>query len=455
LLTHHLVDVYDVTPEEAARLLQHELILPVLEGLDEMDALRSDGTPDPDAPRARAALKALNNYTQGRDPGPLVLTCRTSHYDALPRSARLSDAARVTIDPVDTAQAVGYLRDRTGDLSRWRPLVDHLRTHPTGPLAEALSTPWRLCLTATVYRDSGDPAELLHRLPVDDLDRHLLARYIPAVTEFPGTPARYVPDKVHVWLHQLARHLDDDSASRHAGDLVLHHLWPLAGPGRVRRVDGLLSGATVLLALPLAWATPRPLLNAALVGGSAVVFGLRAVRAPAPPRRLAGFHAGWRTLLVALVAGVMAAGFTPVTAGALAAVTAGCVFGLAAWVVAGVGAGGPTLGSSPRSIVRDDMVVGLFTGLAPGVVVGSSVGIGAGPAVGLVIGSTLALAVFTTADSARRYGVFLLCARGRLPFDLAGFLDWAVTAGLLRYSGPAYQFRHRELQQWSASHPLP
>lgn len=28
------------------------------------------------------------------------------------------------------------------------------------------------------------------------------------------------------------------------------------------------------------------------------------------------------------------------------------------------------------------------------------------------------------------------------------FLEWAYDAGLLRVSGPAYQFRHRELQLW-------
>ncbi|MEU9625020.1 MULTISPECIES: hypothetical protein [unclassified Streptomyces] len=55
--------------------------------------------------------------------------------------------------------------------------------------------------------------------------------------------------------------------------------------------------------------------------------------------------------------------------------------------------------------------------------------------------------------AARRYGVFLLCSRGKLPFRLGVFLDWAVTAGLLRYNGPGYQFRHRELQQWLTQHP--
>ncbi len=55
----------------------------------------------------------------------------------------------------------------------------------------------------------------------------------------------------------------------------------------------------------------------------------------------------------------------------------------------------------------------------------------------------------------RRYLVFLLCTRGRLPWRLGAFLNWGYDAGLLRVSGVAYQFRHRELQDWLTTHPTP
>jgi hypothetical protein len=51
--------------------------------------------------------------------------------------------------------------------------------------------------------------------------------------------------------------------------------------------------------------------------------------------------------------------------------------------------------------------------------------------------------------------MFLICARGKIPLRLACFLNWACAVGLMRYSGPAYQFRHRELQLWLATHPDP
>jgi hypothetical protein len=72
---------------------------------------------------------------------------------------------------------------------------------------------------------------------------------------------------------------------------------------------------------------------------------------------------------------------------------------------------------------------------------------------GLAFGLIVGLAYY--AGAWRRYAVFLLCSRCRLPFRLGLFLEWAVTAGLMRYSGPAYKYRHRELQHWLRQHPQP
>lgn len=71
-------------------------------------------------------------------------------------------------------------------------------------------------------------------------------------------------------------------------------------------------------------------------------------------------------------------------------------------------------------------------------------------AVGLAVG--LAVMLIRTAPL-RRYVAFLVCTRGKLPWRLGPLLDWCCAAGLMRQSGTAYQFRHRELQQWLRSHP--
>lgn len=220
----------------AAELVRHHRVLPVLDGLDEMDPTPPDGMPSAGAARALAALRALNAYQEGRSPGPLILTCRTTHYDALASRTRLLDAARIDIDPVPAQDARTYLLQRANDPTRWQLVLEALGEDPSGPLAATLSTPWRLCLAATVYARDGDPADLLRHSTPDELDEHLLARSIPAATAL--YPGRYDAARTHRWLARLAAHLDAPSpgpglnspaGSRPGTDLVLHQLWPLAG----------------------------------------------------------------------------------------------------------------------------------------------------------------------------------------------------------------------------------
>ncbi|MCC3776136.1 hypothetical protein [Streptomyces sp. UNOB3_S3] len=168
---------------------------------NELDPLREDGTPDPGAPRARSVLAALNTYrgVEGGRLGPVVLTCRTDHYEAFAvhpgvDGGQLLDAARVEADPVPAADARAYLKDRTVGSDRLRGLLEALEREPDGTLARLLSTPWRLCLVATVYHTSGDPSELLDHPTSEGLDAHLLARFVPASA--PPHP-EYTPEQVH------------------------------------------------------------------------------------------------------------------------------------------------------------------------------------------------------------------------------------------------------------------
>ncbi|WP_395576901.1 NACHT domain-containing protein [Streptomyces sp. BK79] len=501
LLVQRLVDAYDWPRDRAASLVDQGMVLPVLDGLDEMDPVRDDGTPDPQPPRALAALEALNAYQEGLDAGPLVLTCRTQHYDSLAPALQLIDAARIAIAPVNTQQAITYLRDRALDPPRWQPLLDYLQAHPTGPLAATLSTPWRLCLTATVYHRTGNPAELLDHPTTHALDQDLLARYIPAATETAtantSNPRHYTPDQVHRWLHHLTHHLDGTTTRNPATDLTLHRLWPLAGRTRVRITDALLTALTVLL-LPLAVLFPltgyidfssRLQVIMILAAGA---FALRA----AEPRRLPSIrkdnHEGTR--LRGLLRGLtrwltrwltrgLGFGFALATVtglwvaldarldgqldGGLAegldvGLSHGSIFGVLGWLGYGVMdalrsslSREPTPAANPGKIVRDDMVHGLVVGLVAVPWVWGGFWLPIAFPVSFALGLTLAFALTVGLGATRRYGVFLLCSRGRLPFRLARFMDWAVPAGLLRYSGAAYQFRHRELQQWLAQHPPP
>lgn len=119
---------YQISGSAAERLIREHWVLPVLDGLDEMD------TPEPGAfglvrPRAAAAVRALNAGTGRR---PVVLVCRRGEYLQLARSASgeaedpvLQDARQIVLQPLDVPAICDYLTsrfpgDQPGQLaSRW------------------------------------------------------------------------------------------------------------------------------------------------------------------------------------------------------------------------------------------------------------------------------------------------------------------------------------------------
>ncbi|WP_406354835.1 NACHT domain-containing protein [Streptomyces sp. NBC_00658] len=486
LLVSQLRQNHGVPRRQAERLVAHRLILPVLDGLDEMDPDLVDGAgqcPDPLAPRARAALHALHAYGEGRWAGPLVLTCRAAHYDAFAGEEHLRDAARIRIEPVPVEDALAYLTERTGAGPRWQPLLAHLRDEPDSVLARCLSTPWRLTLVATSYRLSGDPAELMALPTAHDVDEHLLGRLIPATHELHPPERGYTAEEIREWLARIARDLQEGNAGRPVADIHWHRLWRLAGRARVRRWDGALTALVAGAGIPLAWLTSYPIAVATVTALFAVLT-VRVAMSPAddplpfdqwlPPDRQR--RANWRTALGGVVAGAATGGIvTGATGDALAGVMAGLTAGCLAAVVVAFAhqiEARAAVVATPRQALRAGAGAGLSCAV-PSLLMASTPLIAAwrGPRIAaspvadalplLVPLSCLVAAVAGPAfwvifgASPRRYLAFTLCAGSHrlLPLRLIPFLEYAHRVGLLRLSGSAYQFRHRELQLWLARSP--
>lgn len=116
----------------------------------------------------------------------------------------------------------------------------------------------------------------------------------------------------------------------------------------------------------------------------------------------------------------------------------------------------------PRRLIRDDLLVALTITVV--IILTLTFSIGLSPTGGYLIfvplASALAAVTFGLASvpASVRYIVFLLFTRfgqHRLPWRLGRFLHWATQVGIMRTAGTAYQFRHRELQDWLAHHPTP
>jgi NACHT domain len=215
LRTHHpaLAAEYDRSTQARA-LLEHRLVLPLLDGFDEM------------APAAQAvALDAIN---RGLPAGhPFVLSSRTAEYRRalVPDTGvpvRLNGAAAIVLQPLGPDTTAAYLvRDAGGShgtsAARWSPVLARLGTH--SPVGEALDTPLTLFLARTIYNprpgesNGGlpDPGELCdeRRFPDADAVRtHLFAAYIPAAYRpRPQKPCRWTPDQAQKYLSFLAERL--------------------------------------------------------------------------------------------------------------------------------------------------------------------------------------------------------------------------------------------------------
>jgi NACHT domain len=306
---------------QARALLDECLIVPVLDGLDEI----------PEEVRG-SALARLNDAMR---PGEsLVLAARTGDYRAAVRplggvGVLLTGAAGITLRPLDASIVSDYLRDSAGGMAaaaRWDTVLSTLTAERPPPVAQALTTPLLVTLARAIYNPrpgetlaaiAHQPAELLDpaRFPTrQDIERHLFDVFIPAAYRSHPDRSRRRPwtaDQAKRWLVFLARDLEH--RQRPTTDLAW---WELSG------------------------AAPRALagISVGLVAGLVVALGF-----PVPMELGLG-------LISALVAGLLVRTWVRRDRMGLTKGLAGGLFGgllgaLAALVVFGSGVGGPHIGS--------------------------------------------------------------------------------------------------------------
>jgi hypothetical protein len=494
-LTRALTRHYGLPAVQATALVAGHQVLPVIDGLDEMD------TPGvlTASSRAASAIGAINDYVRSRNRAAAVITCRADRYQELvDNGVVLRDVAWVGIEAVDYQRCKRFILDHVSDSGRWSPVLEGMRRGSL--LATSLSSPWRLRLATTVYerRDSDgrhppDPAELTRFDTDTDLRDHLLAHVITArVAAVRST--RYRAEDATTWLAVLARYLTapprspfiyDASLQPTAVDLVVTDIYRIAGALRVRLM---VAGVTALVGVVAATAVLGISWQRAALGAglrSAIIMVLfscfiAAVAYSLPDRTLRTSGKKIRTALPQLaqrfrgsikwIIGLTAAA-TSVMA-LLCGIGVGRTASAKLIVIAMVAVGVPLyalLWQAGDWYIRSDLEVDLGDLPAPyapmwvgaryfvlqsflcagaiGYSIAGSLGVTAGVLAGLSVGFMMFVAFM---PGAARYTALLLCTRRRsgawLPWRLNRFLGWCHDAGLLRVAGIAYQFRHLELQ---------
>ena len=227
-------------------LLREGIIMPILDGLDEI----------PEDIRGPAISK-INDALRPAE--RIVLTSRTEEYrDGVhpPDGAgiTLRGAAGVELRPLDLADVADYLRADAADVAdaaRWKPVISSLDT--MSPVASALSTPLMVSLARMTYSprpgeyigDLPDPAELCAIDSAEAIKNHLYDGFIRAAYR----PSRPRPERhawtarrAESWLTFLATYLQNTA---NTPDLAWWQFIRATPPLLHRMVAGLVTGLTV------------------------------------------------------------------------------------------------------------------------------------------------------------------------------------------------------------------
>ncbi len=270
-------------PRKLAReWVDHEQILPLLDGLDEVA--------DEHRPACVAAINAFR-----RDHGwlPIVVCSRTAEYSAL--SEVLALPAAVMVQPITRAQVEEYLDRASGSLTGVRVA---LRSQPA--LWDLLETPLGLSIVALAYRNRPD-------VPATTDQATLFAEYVRAMFRRRGKERRYAEADMRAWLHWLAATLVQRAQTLFLLEDVVPE-WFLS-PRAVLWANGLTVVITTIVSSLWCWfvlatttwaqdaSDDSFLIFGVFTAPVAVLLGLLHGRTSGPVDALHIRYPGWRTLV--------------------------------------------------------------------------------------------------------------------------------------------------------------
>ncbi|MGW0183870.1 NACHT domain-containing protein, partial [Nocardia sp. NPDC003345] len=230
---------YRLPPKLGRAMVDNGLVLPVLDGLDEMDETNVATA----GPRARALLDRLNEWSDR----PVVVLCRSIEFGRLQQKGGdngLHGANTINLDPFPAKKAARHLRNiqkKTGATApAWGQFIAHLDNEADSPLSGCLQNPWMLGLTLTILRHSPRTATaLLDCTSREAVREGLFAAQIPAAIAGSADIKQlrgYTSSQVEKWLRSLSRCLEKRRATpnRDGTAIRLDEIWEVNGNNGIR-----------------------------------------------------------------------------------------------------------------------------------------------------------------------------------------------------------------------------
>ncbi|WP_433237727.1 NACHT domain-containing protein [Actinomadura nitritigenes] len=484
-IADRVVRDYSIAPRIARKLIEREAILPLLDGLDEMER-------DPEhSASAKRAVERLNDYHS--EMRRSVITCRDEEFGDL-RKVGLEFPGTVSIQvlPLDVERIEEYVHATVPEgelLAAWQEKIAYMRRHPNGALARVLSAPLWLFL-ATRGRQGLDIID--ESAPVAKTKGRLLDRFLAEAVERSG---RYSELDVRRWLQELARLLHRQALAEGSGtDIVSYRLWRAIG--RVSTALGLCAGIVVTMGNRLGDSSPLALVLGVLDGlVESSVLVVLCLPSTVGPRINSFFaaHAGTKPPFFESLRNMFRS--YSVTWAPYRSALLTTMLLMAAMTVVGALAQGSDWTWAIRRAFERIITIPLLVVVARYIMRDlresfeaklehyshsrARIALRTWSPVLLLIPATFLLAISGSEGEAASidhvspffhdpenwlfivtmffvlsavflcnvYALAYEAARRRLPFRFGRFLDWGAEVGLLRLSGTAYQFRHIELQR--------
>jgi hypothetical protein len=491
-LSDRLVEGYRIARPVAKALIYNDYILPVLDGLDEVDDQASD---EPSS--SKKILQQIRSSSDAADiaHGALVMTCRSDFYGELYESGNsLRNAVVVEMKDLQPEEVRSYLRlrfkdDRAHDPYRSESFAAAAKDNDSC-LIRALSVPLILTLAILVLKAGySTPQRLARYKRVPYLRNHLFQMLIPSAVETnlrrplpriaggvrkkqftwrPGSSSRYDPDDVRVWLLNIAT--ERRNGRLHPVKIYPAHLWRLAEENTVRKIHlalGLMFGLAAAGLASELLAVPAGYLATAVTGVAAVAFALWAGMLQYPkPRRLSFRQFATPTGLLRVIT-IMILGGLCALGGALdggwkTALTSGVGGTIAFTVIVGLIGGIPEV-VDPRYILRNDLLFGSLAGFGVAIAAALPGGLTGGVSSDLNLNKYLSvtgsacLAIVIAIPAGVTLGsrcwtrhalmTLKLAPKRQVPWRTMYFIRWCYLANLLRVSGTEYELRHQEIMQ--------
>jgi NACHT domain len=433
----------------ASTLIEEGRILPILDGLDELAS-----------EKRVAAIQQLNMLMT-----PLVLTSRPAEYIVKESELNIRAAPVLTIEPVELNAAIGYLEHSMPSRQsvQWRRVFNTISSDVsdsrTATLRHCFSSPLLLSLIRAVYIDGGADLRELLEIDPEDLEQHLLRAAIPvalAPSRLAWERRNYTAQDAETWLQFIAIHMHKIARRE-------FRWWELAASVPkwiLALLASLIVGAVSAASQSVLLGISAGMLVAGFSIAGALLVGMYilAVDIEHPATSSIGLadSSVWRRYAIALagslplglVAGFWVSHSFGLITGSFLLVS---MTGLSLIGDSSYGLPPTTPGSDIRRQQTSAIVEWLavsITVLIVAVLITQAAGVLRWAPAAALEAISISLVWLILGTQWGRYVIAhaWLALRGRIPWRLSHFLIAAWQVGLMRSTGPAYQFRHAELQ---------